>query len=462
MREVLKLVAPALKSGDFRAHEGETLLVYPDRRGEARVLLLGLGLEAEVTPERVRRAYAVAVKIARQKKLATIAAAFPEMSVPSDLPAIEGMSLANYAFNSLKGDSLKDDPTVLLKKVIGIHLSKERLAACKENLTTIEAVHFARDLVNGNADDVTPQFLAATARRLAEECPHVKTTVFDKKRIEKEKMGLLLAVSRGSFREPAFIIVEYKGNPDSSDVTAMVGKGITYDTGGLNIKPTGSMETMKDDMAGAAAVLGTIRAASLLKLKVNLLGIVVSSENAIGSYSYKPGDVYMSHSGKTVEIANTDAEGRLVLADAISYLQTHYHPNRIIDLATLTGGIIVALGEEATGLFSNDDKLAAALMEAGEETHERLWRFPLYPEYREALKSSIADVKNSPNNRQASSINGAMFIGHFVKKGIPWAHLDIAGTAFITAPKYYHPTQATGVGVRLLVQFLATLASRSS
>jgi leucyl aminopeptidase len=212
------------------------------------------------------------------------------------------------------------------------------------------------------------------------------------------------------------------------------------------------METMKDDMSGAAAVLGTLKAAADLKLPVNLIGVIPATENGIGPDSYKPGDVYQSHSGKTVEISDTDAEGRLVLADAISYVQKHYTPTQIIDLATLTGGIIVALGEHATGLFSNDDALADRLYEAGEATQERVWRMPLYDDYKDCLKSSIADLKNSAG-RSASSISGALFIQEFVKE-IPWAHLDIAGTAYLTTPRHYHPTHATGVGVRLLVRFL--------
>jgi leucyl aminopeptidase len=235
-------------------------------------------------------------------------------------------------------------------------------------------------------------------------------------------------------------------------VTALVGKGITYDTGGLHLKTTG-METMKDDMSGGAAVLGTIKAAAALGLKVNIIGAVASTENAIGPDSYKMGDVYRSYSGKTVEIMDTDAEGRLVLADAVSYIEDHYKPSRIIDLATLTGGIIVSLGDEASGLFSNDDELAEDLIRSGKHTYERLWRFPLYREYKEALKSTIADMRNSPPARKASSIMGGMFIQEYIRK-TPWAHLDIAGTAFLSNPRHYHPTNATGVGIRLLIDYL--------
>jgi leucyl aminopeptidase len=290
---------------------------------------------------------------------------------------------------------------------------------------------------------------------MEKEFSSVKSVILRKKELEKEQLGLLLAVNRGSHRDPALILLEYRGNPTSKELIGIVGKGITYDTGGLNLKPTGSMETMKCDMAGAAAVLGIIRTAASLKMKVNLVGVVATTENAIGPESYKPGDVYRSYSGKMVEITNTDAEGRLVLADALSYLQAKYHPTEMVDLATLTGGVVVALGEEVTGFFANEETLAKALFQAGEKTHERLWRLPLYSEYRELLKSTIADIKNS-GPRKASPIQAGIFLKEFVSEKIPWAHLDIAGTAYLEKPKGYNPTHATGVGVRLLIEWLSS------
>lgn len=451
MRDFASVFAFPVKNKDFHGKPSECLMLY--HKG-GRIMLLGLGSKKECTAETLRRAYGAAAKLCRHKKIGSINAAMPESGL-SDASAAEGILLANYAFDQLKAHALKDDPTFLIEKICFVGTSAKALAECKKSAQIIEAVNFARDLINGNADDVTPQALSRAAKDLEKEYSKVKTTVFDKKRIEKEKLGLLLAVNRGSTRDPAFILIEYRGNPKKSDMTAIVGKGITYDTGGLNLKPTGSMETMKDDMSGAAAVLGTIKAAAALRLPVNILGVIASTENAIGPDSYKPGDVYKSYSGKTVEIANTDAEGRLVLADALAYAQDHFKPSRIIDLATLTGSIVIALGEETTGLFSNNDKLAKGLIKAGEETHERVWRMPLFPEYKEGLKSSIADMKNC-GDRKGGSITAAKFLEEFIKK-TPWAHLDIAGTAYLSNPKYYHPTNATGVGVRLLIQFLQNL-----
>lgn len=448
-----------LATHDFLGKEGEVLVLYVSGQPEKRIALLGLGPQEGITVEKLRRAYSAVTKMCLKKKVKDLNIVPPECSQLSkdDLirGVIEGLLLSNYVFSDLKHDALKEDKPTLLEKITIIGGSKHELAIAEKCATLCHAVDIARDLVNGNADDVTPQHLVAVAQGLAKTCKHVKTTVFDKKRIEKEKLDLLLAVNRGSFRDPAFIIIEYTGNPKSSDHTVIIGKGITFDTGGLNLKPTGSMETMKGDMAGAAAVMATIQAASSLELKLNVTAVIAATENSIGSKSYKPGDVYKSYSGKTVEIGNTDAEGRLVLADALAYTVDHLKPTRIIDLATLTGAVEIALGNETTGLFSNDDALSDLLIRFGCDTHERVWRLPLYEEYKEQLKSDVADIK-STGGRPAGSITAALFLQEFVGK-IPWAHLDIAGTAFLSDGKRYHPKHATGVGVRLIIALLESL-----
>jgi leucyl aminopeptidase len=452
------LLAVPLEAGDFLGKEGETLLLYrtPGKGEEKRLILLGLGDKRKATLETLRRAYAAAIKLCRSRKSKSVNIFPPEgaqLAASDSVQALlEGVLLANYAFQELKGVPPTDHPSHPLEEICLVGGDKRASEAARRIETLVAAVNFARDLVNRNADDVTPQALSAAARALSKELPAIKTTVLNKQQIEKEQMGLLLAVNRGSDQEPAFIIMEYTGDPRSKERTALIGKGVTFDTGGLNLKPTGSMETMKSDMAGAAAILGTMKAAVSLGVKANLIGVIAATENAIGAASFKPGDVYRSHDGQTVEIANTDAEGRLILADALSYVQKHLRPTRLIDLATLTGAIVVALGEGASGLFSNDDALASSLSAAGERTQERVWRFPLYADYQEELKSSLADLKNC-GSRKASSITAALFLEKFVK-GIPWAHLDIAGTAYLSEPKHYHPTVATGVGVRLLIEFL--------
>lgn len=448
-----------IEAGDFTAKEGEVVFIYLPAQPEKRIALLGLGELEKITVEKLRRAYSNLTKACRPKKIKEanlVVPTIPSLTEENILCGIsEGLLLSNYVFENLKHDAIKEESAVLLKKVTLIGAGKKALAITKKYASIAKGVYLARDLVNGNADDVNPQYLSKLAKQLAEKLPHVKTTVFDKKRIEKEKMGLLLAVSRGSEVDPAFIIMEYKGNPKSKDNTVIVGKGVTYDTGGLNLKPTGSMETMKCDMGGAATAIGTLFAAATLGLKVNLTVVIPTTENSIGKLSYKPGDVYKSYAGKTVEIGNTDAEGRLILADALAYTKENLKPSRIVDFATLTGAIEIALGAETTGLMSNQDALADSLMRSGFHTYERLCRLPLYEEYKDQLKSDIADIKNI-GGRPGGSITAAMFLQEFVGD-IPWAHCDIAATAFLSEARRYHPKHGTGIGVRLMIDFLENL-----
>lgn len=452
-KEILKAVSNQSVLQDFKGKEGEVLFLYPHKQAESRVALLGLGDPEKITVEKLRRAYGSLTKQCHSKKLEKLNVIMPEVPSLSEDALVrgvtEGFLLANYIFDMLKSETTKKEPNVLIKQVCLLSLGKEGLKLAKKYTAIFRGVYFARDLINGNADDVTPQMLVGMAKKLAKTF-HLKATIFDKKKIEKEKMGLLLAVNRGSVREPAFIILEYKGNPKSHDHTVILGKGVTYDTGGLNLKSV-DMETMKADMSGAATCLGTVMAAAQLGLKVNFTAVIPTTENSIGSKSYKPGDVYVSHSGKTVEIGNTDAEGRLILADALSYINKKLKPSRIIDFATLTGSVIMALGYEASGLYANDDALADALIRAGGETFERLWRMPLYEEYQPFLKSDVADIKNI-GVRPAAHILAATFLQDFVGK-TPWAHCDIAGTAFLNEAKRYLPKYATGVGIRLLIEF---------
>lgn len=442
----------AIKCGDFTAKQGEHLTLYPKKLSEKRLILLGLGEVKEVTIELLRRSYASLVKECHKKKIAQIVTFLPEIKGLSDVEVArgvaEGITLANYQFSKNKSD--KD--VHLLKGVYFYSASKAVKEVIRDTQKIADAVYFSRDLVNDNADAVTPQHLVKCARSLSRKYSKLSSTIFDKKRLQKEKMGLILAVNRGSARDPALIMMKYKGNPKSKDHTVIVGKGVTYDTGGLNLKPTGSMETMRCDMGGAGSVFGIMEAIASLGLKVNVTGVVPTTENGIDAHSYKPGDVYAGYSGKTVEIGNTDAEGRLILADALAYASKHLKPTRIIDFATLTGAMVIALGQVATGMMSNDDRLAEALSQAGEETYERVWRLPLFDEYRKQLKSDIADIKNT-GGRGGGSITAALFLKEFIGD-VPWAHLDIAGTAFISSADEYLPKNATGVGVRLIVEYL--------
>ncbi|MES2273805.1 MAG: leucyl aminopeptidase [Chlamydiota bacterium] len=455
------MVGPALASGDFLGKNGEGAFFYLKGEKEARLLALGLGKREKNTTESLRRAFASAVRLASAKKVKTVNIFFPHsenLKNEESLRGIwEGILLANYAFTHLKHDSLKENPVVLLEKIgwIGLH-SKDEVLLDKLK-TIVSSVDFARDLINGNADDVTPHMLVETALELEKKSPKIQTTIFDKKRLEQEKMGLLLAVNRASNLDPFLIQTSYRGNPHSKDHIVLVGKGITYDTGGLSLKTSDGMMTMKCDMSGAATVLGAVSAAAALHLKVNVTAVAPVTENSIGPKSYKLGDVYRSYSGKTVEINNTDAEGRLVLADAISYAVKNLEPTCLIDLASLTGAIVVALGEEISGFFASDELLSKDLMAASEKTGELLWRMPLHADYKEALKSDIADLINT-GGRDAGSIKAALFLQEFIGT-VPWAHIDFAGPCYLTRPKYYNPMKGTGFGVRLLVDFLERRSS---
>lgn len=442
-----------LASGDFKAKVGDTLLLYVKK---GRILLLGLGKKESISTEMLRRAYAAAVRFAQSKKAKRMHLLFPEISsLPKEVAlraVAEGILLTNYAFLHLKGESIKDNPTVLLEEAHFLGLTEKDEAALKKWQTITAGVHLVRELVNGNADDVTPQMLAETAKGLEKRTRGLKATILEKKQIEKEKMGLFLAVNRGASQDPCLILLSYKGNPTSDDHVVLVGKGVTYDTGGLSLKPTESMLTMKCDMAGGATVLATVQTAAALRLPVNVTAIVPATENAIDAESYKVGDVYRAMNGKTVEITNTDAEGRLVLADALSYALKHLKPSLLIDLASLTGAIVVALGEDFSGVFSDHEPLVKDLISASDAVGEPLWRMPLVADYKEMLKSDIADMVNSAG-RTGSSITAALFLQEFCGS-VPWAHIDFAGSCFLTKPKYTNTTKATGFGVRLLIEFL--------
>ena len=449
-----------LGSGDFEGKEGQTALIYSVKEKEKRILALGLGERSKLSVESLRRAYGGALKaILRLEKVNVLNLVFPNDAILDAKDVLKGISeglcLVNYRFVELKNDSLKEDAKELVKKACFVGLDKKLLKHAKEAAKLCESVYFCRDLANRNADTVTPKYLAGVAKKLAQTYPKVKTTVFDKKRIEKEGMGLFLAVNRGSVHDPAFMIVKYQGNPSSKDHTVLVGKGVTYDTGGLNLKPTGYMETMKYDMCGAATVLASLDAVARLGLKLNVTAVVAATENSIGSMSYKPGDVYKGYSGKTVEIGNTDAEGRLTLADALAYSVDKLAPTRILDFATLTGAVVVALGNETIGLMSNDDALCKSFEKAASSSFERVCRLPLYDEYREQLKSDIADLNNI-GGRAAGSITAGMFLKEFVGK-VPWVHFDIAGVADLPKERRYHPKHGSGIGVRLVIEYFKQL-----
>jgi leucyl aminopeptidase len=450
-------IAAALASGDFGGKAGEEHPVPGDGVAAARVRLLGIGEEAKLDGEGLRRCSASAVRFGMKRKAERLALVVPTLRrvSPAALGSAlsEGARLGAYRFDKYR--TTQDAPG----EVREVHLvSDERRAArlrapVKAGQVIAEAVCYARDLSNEPGSVHTPAWLAAEARRMARELG-LKATVLTERELEREKMGGILAVGRGSVNPPRLIVLEHnapKRGGRARPTIALVGKGVTFDTGGISIKPAASMEEMKHDMSGGAAVIGALRAAAALHIPLHVVGIVGAAENKPDGNAYLPGDVITTSSGKTIEVQNTDAEGRVVLSDALHYA-TRYEPQAIVDLATLTGACVIALGSHCAGLMGNDDALIERVRAAGDRAHERAWPLPLWDEHKKQVQSHIADLKNT-GGREAGTITAAAFLSHFVGER-PWAHLDIAATAFGSESGPTGIKGATGFGVRLLVELL--------
>jgi leucyl aminopeptidase len=442
-----------LALGDFHAKEGQVHVVFVPDLPEKRVVLVGLGKKEECHLEVIRQAYGNVVLSCMKKKHIYLNVLLPKLAPfqPSTIlyAVVEGLVLSNYKFEVKKPSKNEQ----LIQKIFLLGVKKKDKKIVDEILDVSESVFFTRDLINSNADIVNSEYLAKVAQDLG-KLPKVKTEVLDKGQIKKENMNLLLAVNQGSKYPPYFLVVKYTGNPTSKEHTVLIGKGITYDTGGLSLKPAAGMIEMKTDMSGAATVFGVIKALSKLKSKKNVTAVVATTDNAIGPGSYKPGDVFVAMNGKSVEVMNTDAEGRLILADALSYTCKYLKPTQIVDVATLTGAMVVALGEWIAGVMGNDQKLISKLLKSSETTEERLWHMPLPKDYLEMLKSDIADLKNVASHRWGGAILAGLFLQEFVDPKIKWAHMDIAGPSFAPNQKGYIPKGATGFGVRLLLRFI--------
>ncbi|MBI4354918.1 MAG: leucyl aminopeptidase [Candidatus Omnitrophica bacterium] len=419
------------------------------------LIVVGLGPAREVTAETIRRAAAAAAKTARGKQLSGTAFAVVGGQVDGarlGQAVAEGVLLGLYRFQQYKTGLKTDEKHELTEFRLVVARAADRVGAARglaRGETIAEAVNFARGLINQPANVATPTYLAQQAQAMARTL-HLRCRVLSRPEARRLHMGAFLSVAAGSVQEPKFIILEH--NPKGRRTVVFAGKGITFDTGGISIKPSEGMDRMKYDMAGGAAVLGALRAAAALRLPFHIVGLVAATENMPGGSATRPGDVVRAHNGKTIEILNTDAEGRLVLADALAYAK-RFKPQAVVDLATLTGACVVALGSEAIGLMGTDAALARRLRQAGEATGERVWELPLWDEYLEGVKGEVADVKNIGPRGEAGAIMGAAFLKHFVD-GYPWVHLDIAGTAWAERERGYHAKGATGVGVRLLVQML--------
>ncbi|MBF0522362.1 MAG: leucyl aminopeptidase [Candidatus Omnitrophica bacterium] len=441
-------VLEAIKSGQFKGENGEQFPLLIDGK---LILLAGAGKEEGLSLTALRIIIRRALLSSFLKNISSLELLLHDSKEAAVSAAIEGCLIGTYIWKKHKTQNEKDKTAE--KKTIFIVAEKK--PHHEEIIKICEGVNLTRDLTNDNADIVTSDFLEKNIREIIKGKKNIQIEVLNKKELTAKGLNLHLAVNQGSTKEPKLIIVKYAGDAKDKNYTAIIGKGITFDTGGLNLKPSGSIETMRHDMAGAAAVIGTLKNTLSLASKKNIIFACAIAENAIGSRSYKPGDVIKSYAGKTVEIANTDAEGRLVLADAIAYVKKNYQPSKLIDIATLTGACSVALGNDYAAIVSTDDDLLKKLIISSKETDDRIWQLPNYAELKDSIRSQIADIKNLGFPKGVGgTITAAEFLRQFAD-GAKWAHLDIAGTAFVEGEsRLYFGYGATGFGVRLLTHFL--------
>ena len=446
-------VKKAIRESKVEGRSDESITIL---NGEPRkVTLVGLGKLDNLAHRSMRCGVTTAGRIAKAHRDARVAVFFPHL-----LPNLDANFTALAVADALAQSDYKYDPYITVKKerkridihgtVIAPGADVKHLSA--EAIAIAEAVETVRNLGNAPANLMTPTELAARAEDVCKRVG-VKCTVYGKREIARMKMGGLLAVNRGSAEEPRFVVMEYTPRKAKKHV-ALVGKGITFDSGGISIKPAEKMEEMKFDMCGAAAVIGIVEAAAKLALPVKLTAVFAATDNLPSGSAYKPGEIITMMNGKTVEIVNTDAEGRMILGDALHFV-SQLKPDHVLDYATLTGACVVALASEAAGLFSNNDELAQKLIESGERVGERLWRLPAWDEYKELIRSEWADMKNT-GGRWGGAITAAVFLKEFVDCP-SWAHLDIAGTAYAEAETPREARGATGAGVRVTIEFLRSL-----
>lgn len=458
---VFAAIKETLENKEFRGTVGSSILVYTLGRGPMKkIVLLGLGKREKFNDESARICAGKAAQ--KAKELAVKQFSILQFSTLDEglVEAMtEGAALALYSFDRYKAKD--NEPQTKVEEVsilISSDSPKFQSVAEKASLV-VEAVNFARDLGNMPPNDCPPSQLASIAHSVAQEYG-LKVRVIERYELENMGMGGIVAVGQGSNNPPKLIILEYSGagpeTPGQQKPYLFVGKAVTFDTGGISIKPGEKMDEMKFDKCGGCAVLAAIRTAAAMKLPVNIVGIVPSVENMPSANSYRPGDIIRMYSGKTVEVLNTDAEGRMILADALAYGIATYSPKAVIDLATLTGAAIIALGANVAAIVSTNKQLAERVRRASEKTGEKTWELPLYDEYHEQIKSTHADIRNI-GGRPAGAITAAAFLSNFVGS-VPWVHIDIAGTAWTqegTNEKSYNPKGATGYGVRTLVKLLS-------
>jgi leucyl aminopeptidase len=445
-------------AADARAGSKKVALIHPE--APPRVLAVGVGAPDELDPERLRVAAALAVKQAGALEARSIAWVLPDEldAAAAGAALVEGAVLGSYRFDRFRSAGADEATPTRVERLVLATTAGERDAVEAEAriaAVTAAAANRARDLQNLPANELTPIALAQRAEEIASAHENVTAEVLDREAIAAAGMGGLVAVSAGSVQEPRLIALRYQGGGGGERI-GLVGKAVTFDSGGISIKPSAGMHEMKMDMSGGAAVLETIDAIAELGLELDLVAAIPATENMPSGSAIKPGDVIRQLNGKTVEVNNTDAEGRLILADALTYAVRELGAQRLIDIATLTGAVLIALGSTYAALIANDDDWAQAVLDAASESGELAWRLPLHPEYKQITKGTVADLTNASAKRKAGTIYAGSFLEEFVDE-VPWAHLDIAGTAWDTGREYVGKG-ATGFGVRLFVRLARSIS----
>ena len=449
------IIREITESNEFRAKDGTISIVHNNVGSRIkRALLLGMGDKKNLDPEKTRNLTGKVVNKAKELGISEfVLIPFKNMDKEHLSAMVEGIKLSDYSFNNYKRD--EDRNNLNQVRILIRNDMKNSLKIIQHSVVVSDAVIFTRDISNLPPNDCSPKDLATLSKKLSEN-QKVKVRVIEKEEMKSYGFEGILAVGKGSASSPKLIVLEYSGSTKNRPIV-IVGKAVTFDTGGVSIKPSEKMEEMKFDKCGGCNVLGIMKAVSDLGLDTNVIGIIPAVENMPSGTSYRPGDIIKMYNRKTVEVLNTDAEGRIILGDALSFAVKTFAPKAIIDMATLTGAAIIALGTNVAALVGNDDDLVTKILEYSNQTGEKIWQLPLFEEYKEQLKSSNADMKNI-GGRSAGAITAAAFLSNFVED-TPWVHLDIAGTAWTqegTKEKSYNPKGATGFGIRTIVKYISS------
>jgi len=449
------IIREIIESKEFRAKDGTISIVHNNvGSGIKRALLLGMGDKKNLDPEKTRNLTGKVVNKAKELGISEfVLIPFKNMDKEHLSAMVEGIKLSDYSFNNYKRDEDRNDLNQV--RIYIRNDMKNNQKIIRHSVVVSDAVIFTRNISNLPPNDCSPKDLATLSKKLSEN-QKVKVRVIEKEEMKSYGFEGILAVGKGSASSPKLIVLEYSGTTKNRPIV-IVGKAVTFDTGGISIKPSEKMEEMKFDKCGGCNVLGIIKAVSDLGLDTSVIGIIPAVENMPSGTSYRPGDIIKMYNRKTVEVVNTDAEGRIILGDALSFAVKTFAPKAIIDMATLTGAAIIALGTNVAALVGNNDDLVTKILECSNQTGEKIWQLPLFEEYKEQLKSSNADMKNI-GGRSAGAITAAAFLSSFVED-TPWVHLDIAGTAWTqdgTKEKSYNPKGATGFGIRTIVKYISS------